>query len=68
MVFPLATLGGFNFYARLLSIQSIDDAKNESGEDSKPDAANCKGRGRAASDDETRNRNLIRCDSGLAKK
>jgi len=34
MVFPLATLGGFNFYARLLSIQSIDDAKNESGEDS----------------------------------
>jgi hypothetical protein len=39
MMLPLATLGGFNLDARLLSIQSIDDAKNESGEDSKPGIA-----------------------------
>jgi len=68
MMFPLATLGGFNFYARLLSIESIDDAKNESGNDAKPGMAKCECCGRAASDDETRNRNLVRRDSGLAKK
>jgi len=68
MMLPLSALGHFDFDARLLSIQSINDAKNESGEDSKPDAANCKGRGRAASDDETRNRNLVRRDSRFAKK
>jgi len=29
MMFPLATLGGFNFDARQLSIQSIDDTKHQ---------------------------------------
>ncbi|PYK52163.1 MAG: hypothetical protein DME51_01215, partial [Verrucomicrobia bacterium] len=50
MMFPFAALGCFNFYARLLPIQSIDDTKNESSEDSQADPANRKGRGRAASD------------------
>jgi len=68
MMFPLATLGGLNLDARLLSIQSIDDAKYESGEDSEPGITKCECRGRAASDDETRNRNLVRRDSRLAKK
>src|SRR5438067_8331599 len=68
MVFPLATLGGFNFYARLLSIQSIDDAKNKSSEDSEPDAAKRECRGRTASDNETSNRNLVWRDSRFAKK
>jgi hypothetical protein len=67
MMFPFAVLGRFDFDARLLSVQSIDDTKYESGEDSKPHAANCKGRGRAASDDETSNRNLVRRDSRFAK-
>src|SRR4029077_18571040 len=68
VMFPLPTLGCFDFDARLLSIESIDDSKYESSEDSKPDAANDESCRRAASDNETCNRNLIRCDSRLAKK
>jgi len=68
MMFPFAALGRFNFDARLLPIQAIDDTKNESTEDSETDLANCKGRGRAASDYEACNRNLVWRDSRLAKK
>jgi len=68
MMFPFAALGRFNFDACLLSVESIDDAKYQSGEDSEPDAANCKGRGRAASDYEACNRNLVWRDSRFAKK
>jgi len=68
MMFPLPALGHFDFDTRLLPVESINDAKYESSENSESDTANCKGRGRAASDDEPRNRNLIRRDSGLAKK
>jgi len=68
MMFPFAALRCFDFDARLLSIQPIDDAKYESSEDSKPDPANHEGRRRAASDNETCNRNLIWCDSRFAKK
>jgi hypothetical protein len=68
MMFPLPVLGRFNLYARLLSIQSIDDAKYESSEDSKPDPANDEGHRRAASDNEICNRNLVWCDSRFAKK
>jgi len=56
-MFPLAALGHFDFDARLLSVQSIDDTKYESSEDSEPDAAKRNGRGGAASDDKTCNRN-----------
>ena len=68
MMFPLATLGRFNFDARLLPIQSIDDPKYESSEDSEPNAVKREGRGRAATDDETCNRNLVWRDSRFAKK
>jgi hypothetical protein len=68
MMFPLATLGGFNFYARLLPVQSIDDAEYKSSKDSEPDAAKCEYHGRAASDDETCNRNLVWRDSCSGKK
>jgi len=68
MMFPFAALGRFNFDARLLPIQSIDNTKNESSEDSEADPANCKGRGRAASDYEACNRNLVWRDSRFAKK
>jgi len=68
MMFPLAPLGHFDFDARLLSVQSIDDTKYESSEDSEPDAAKRKGRGRAAFDDETCNRNLVWRDSRFTKK
>jgi hypothetical protein len=67
MMFPLATLGGLNFDARLLSIQPIDDAKYESSDDPEPDPAKYERRRGAASDNKTCNRNLIRCDSRLAK-
>jgi hypothetical protein len=68
MMFPFPTLSRFDFDTRELSIQSIDDAKNESSEDSEPDAANHERRGRAATDDETSNRNLVWRDSRFAKK
>jgi len=68
MMFPFAALSRLNFDARLLPIQSIDDTKNESSEDAEPDAANCKGRGSAASDYEACNRNLVWRDSRFAKK
>src|SRR5260370_29423378 len=68
MMFPLSALGHFDFDARLLSIESIDDAKYESSEDSKPDAANDESCRRAASDNETCNRNLVWRDSRFAKK
>jgi len=68
MMFPLAAPGHFDFDARLLSVQSIDDTKYESSEDSKPDTAKRERRGRAASDDETCHRNLVRRDSRFAKK
>jgi len=67
MMFPFATLGGLNFDARLLSIQPVDDAKYEGSEDSDPGITKCECRGRAASDNEACNRNLIRCDSRFAK-
>src|SRR5438132_11576062 len=68
MMFPLAALGHFYFDARLLSVESIDDTKYESSDDSEPDAAKRECRGRAASDNETSNRNLVWCDSRFAKK
>src|SRR5262249_31891167 len=68
MMFPFAALGGFDFDARLFSVQSIDDTKYESSEDSEPDAAKRECRGRAASDEETSNRNLVWRDSRFAKK
>src|SRR5205809_6961727 len=68
MMFPFPTLGRFDFDARLFSVQSIDDTKYESSEDSEPDAAKRECRGRAASDDETSNRNLVWRDSRFAKK
>jgi len=39
MMFPFAELGRFDFDARLFSVQSIDDTKHESSDDSEPDAA-----------------------------
>jgi len=68
MMFPLATLGGFNFDARQLSIQSIDDTKHQCSQDSEPDAAKHKSRSCAASDDEACNRNLVWRDLRFAKK
>jgi hypothetical protein len=68
MMFPLSVLSHFDFDPRLLSVQSINDAKYESSEDSKPDTAKRERRGRPASYDETGNRNLVRCDSRFAKK
>jgi hypothetical protein len=68
MMFPLSALSHFDFDARLLSIQPIDDAKYESSEDSEPDTANRERRRPAASDNETCNRNLVWRDSRFAKK
>ncbi len=68
MMFPFATLGRFDFDARLFSVQAIDDTKYDSSKDSEPDAANCEGCGRAQSDDEACDRNLVRRDSRFAKK
>jgi len=68
MMFPFAALGGFDFYARLLSIQSIDDAKYKRSDDSEADTAKCECNGSAASNDETHNRDLIWRDSRFAKK
>src|SRR6266496_2429157 len=68
VMFPFAALRRFDFYARLLSVESINDVKYEGSEDSEPDAANRKGSGRAASDNETCNRNLVWRDLRFAKK
>jgi hypothetical protein len=68
MMFPLSALGHFDFDAGLFSVQSIDDAKYESSEYSESDTANRQRRGRAASYDETCNRNLVWRDSRFAKK
>jgi hypothetical protein len=66
-MFQFAALGRFDFDARLLSVQSINDAKHEGGEDSEPDAAKQERGGRAASDNETSNRDLVWRDSRFAK-
>src|SRR5437667_5645183 len=68
MMFPLAALGRFNFDARLLAVQSIDNTKYKSSEDSQPHAANRKGDGRAASNHQARNRNLVWRDLCFTKK
>jgi len=68
MMFPLATVGHFDFDAGLLPVESINNAKYESSEDSESDTANCKGCGRAASDYEACDRNLVWRDSRFAKK
>src|SRR5207245_796814 len=68
MMFPLPVLGRFNLYARLLSIQSIDDAECDSCDDSEPDTANYECNDRRAPDDKARNRNLVWRDSRFAKK
>jgi len=68
IMFPFAALGRFDFDARLLSIESIDDAKYEGSEDSKPDPTNDEGHGRTAPDDKAHNRDLVWCDSRFAKK
>jgi len=67
-VFPAAAPGHFDFNPRLFPVQSIDNTKYESGEDSEPDTAERECRGSAASDEETRNRNLVWRDSRFAKK
>jgi len=67
-MFPFAALGRFDFYARLLSVESINDAKYEGSEDSEPDAAKQERGGRAATNDETCNRDLVWRDSRFAKK
>src|SRR5262249_50530034 len=67
MVLPFAAFSGFNFDARELSIQSIDDAKDQSCENAEPDPTEHKRRGGAATDDKAGNRNLIGRDSRSAK-
>src|SRR6266498_1450229 len=68
MMFPLPALGHFDFDTRLLPVESINDAKYESSENSESDTANCERNGRAASDDKARNCNLVWRDSRFAKK
>jgi hypothetical protein len=68
VMFPFAALRRFDFYARLLSVQSIDDTKYESSDDSEPGIAKCECERCAASNDEARNRDLVWCDSRFAKK
>src|SRR4029077_6453349 len=68
VMFPFPTLSRFDFDARLLSIQSIDDTKYESSEDSEPDTAKCECERCAASNDDARNRDLVWRDSRFAKK
>ena len=58
---------GFNFDSRKLSIESVNDTKRESCEDSQADAAKRKSRSRGATNDKTCNRDLVWCDSGFAK-
>jgi len=68
MMFPLAAFGHFDFDAGLFPVQSINDPKYESSEYSESDTAKREGGGRAATDDETCNRNLVWRDSRFAKK
>src|SRR5262249_13675697 len=67
MMFPFPAFGSFNFDARELSIQSIDDTESDGSEDSQPDAAKRKRCSRNATDDESCNRNLVGRDSRFAK-
>src|SRR5262249_45571464 len=67
MMFPFPAFGSFNFDARELSIQSIDDTESDGSEDSQPDAAKRKRRSRNATYDESCNRNLVGRDSRFAK-
>jgi len=67
MVFPFSVFCGLNFYARLLPIQTIDDTKNKSGNDSQANAARHKGYRGTASDDKSCDRNLVWCNSRFAK-
>src|SRR5258705_6130890 len=64
---PFAAFGCFNFDARKLSIESIDDTECESSKESHPDAAKHKRRGGATSDNEAHNRNLVGRNSCSAK-
>src|SRR6266496_2595626 len=68
MMFPFAALGHFDFDAGLLPVESINDAKYESSEDSESDTAKCECDGCAASNDETHNRDLVWRDSRFTKK
>src|SRR5262245_7607843 len=67
MVLPFPAFSGFNFDARELSIQAIDDSKDKSSENSYPDATEHKQRGGAAPDDKAGKRNLVGRDSCSAK-
>src|SRR4051794_34902095 len=67
MVFPFAAFGCFYFDSRKLSIESINNTERESSEESDPDTAKHKGGGRAATDDESCNRDLVRGNPGFAK-
>src|SRR4029453_5907281 len=68
MMLPLATLGRFDFDARLLPVQSIDDTKYKSGKDSQTNAACDKSHGSTASDDQSGNGNLVWRDSCFTEK
>lgn len=68
MMFPLAALGHFDFDSRLLPVQPVDNPEYESSEKSEAETAKRECRGRAASDDETCNRNLVGRDSRFTKK
>jgi len=67
MVFPFAAFGCFYFDSGKLSIESIDNTERESSQESHADTAKHKGRGRAATDDESCNRDLVRRNPGSAK-
>src|SRR5215475_606773 len=67
MVLPFAAFSGFNFDARELSIQSIDDTKDQSCENAEPDSTHHKRRSGATSDHQAGNRNLVGRDSCSAK-
>src|SRR6516164_38614 len=67
MVLPFTAFGGFDFDARELSIQSIDDTKDEGCENAEPDSTEHKRRGGGASDDKACNRNLVGRNSRSAK-
>src|SRR5216117_1228327 len=68
MMFPFAALGGFDFHARLLSVQSIDDAKYKRSDDSEAYTSKCECNGSAASTYKTIICDLIWRDSRFAKK
>src|SRR6188474_3132455 len=67
MVFPFAAFGCFYFNPRKLSIESIDNTERESSEESQPDMAKHKGRSRAATDDQSGKRDLVRRYPRFAK-